>query len=187
MIYAISKAKKIGIIRTVFPMVNGYFIACIIAALCFGISSAACFAEAHGHNTFISDIGTRGMAALDGHYEHEITDREVSILHSEKNYHALKAKASTEQAVCLAVNTVVFLILALTCGAFITKDGVLIMGWFSPERPYAVVKNGKICVYDETEPGKLFLKLRAMGENLMLFDEFMQAEVLDSTESAKQN
>lgn len=184
-IYSIAKAKKSGIVRTVYPMINGYFIVCIAAAVCFGAASASCAAEARTHNRYVSDIEARGTAALDGHYDHGLTEREVSMLQSEKNYHAVEAETAIEYAVCMAVNAMVFLMLAATCGAFITKDGVLIMGWFSPERPYAVVKNGKICVYDETEPGKLFLKLRATGENLMLYDDFIRPEVLDNTKPAE--
>lgn len=186
-IYTIVKAKKTGIVRTVYPMVNGYFIVCIIAALCFGAASVSCIAETREHNAFISEIESRGTAALEGHYEHELTEREVSILHSEKNYHTIEAETAAEQAVCLAVNAAIFLMLAATCGAFITKDGILIMGWFSPECPYAVVKNGKICVYDGTEPGKLFLKLRATDENIELCNNFIRPEVLNSAETAEQN
>lgn len=186
-VYTIAKAKKNGIVRMVYPMVNGYFITCIIAALCFGAASVSCIAEAREHNAFISEIESRGTAALENHYEHELTEREISILHSEKNYHAVEAETATERAVCWAVNAAVFIMLAATCGAFITKDGVLIMGWFSPERPYAVVKNGKICIYDETEPGKLFLKLRATDKNIELCNNFIRPEVLNSAEPAEQN
>lgn len=52
-IYTTVKAKKAGImVRAVYPMVNGYFIVCIIAALCFGAASVSCIAEAREHNAF---------------------------------------------------------------------------------------------------------------------------------------
>lgn len=103
------------------------------------------------------------------------------MLHSEKNHHTVEAETATERAVYWTVNAVIFIMLAATCGAFIAKDGVLIMGWFSPERPYAVVKNEKICIYDETEPKKLFLKLRATDENIELCKDLIRSEPISDT------
>lgn len=187
-IYSITKAKKTGIVRTIYPTVNVYFIICIAAAVCFGAVSISYTTEAHEHNAYISDLETRGAAALEDRYGHEIPEyREVSWLQTEKNYYSDKAETATGYAVQCAVNSAIFIVLAATCGAFITKDGVLLMPWFSPERPYAVLKNKYIRFYDEAEPGKLFLKLRANDENLELCKDFIRPAGADNTEPAKQN
>lgn len=177
------RARKAGIVRTVYPVVNLRFILLIAAAIFFTVMAVWSFARANKLNDHINDIESRGFAAASEDPVIEANDifvpkdDEAAFVRIEKGYTELKIKIEISHASHYALAVVFALLELATSCLFITKEhSVQSLQSFSPNRVTTYIKNGKLRFCDEEDPGRVLLKLPATDENLELYSGFISPE-----------
>lgn len=197
---AYVKANEDGIIRVVPSSIAGIILSA--AAIVFFVFAVSYFTDqSKPYKEFLDDLNTRGTAPLAEYYgiaPEELgsgmpEEQKPLLLSNAKIYCERAIKDYTGKRTIAVLCAVECAAIALTCGAFITRNGKVYFtskGLFNDDTScefFACVKGKRIRFYNKDDSRKLPFSLPATGENLMLCDNFIRPEVLDSTEPAKQN
>lgn len=196
---AYVRADKDGIIRVV-PSDTINIVISVAAAVFFASAAVYYTNQAKPYKEFLDDLNARGTAPLAEYYgiaQEEFgagtpEEQRPLLLSNAKGFCELAIKDYTNKRTLAILWAVECLILGFSCGAFITRNGKVyfmnkaLLDDTSCEF-FTCVKGKRIRFYDKEDSHKLPMSVTASGENLMLFNEFMQAEVLDNAKPAEQN
>ncbi len=194
---AYVKANKEGILRVVPSNIVGIVIS--VAAVAFLAAAAVFFTyQSKPYKEFLDDLNARGTIPLAEYYG--VAPEEFGsgiqeelrplLLSNAKNFCKLAIEDYTRKRTLAVVFAIEFAAIAMTCGAFIAKNGKVYFMRNSLFEDmscefFACVKGKKIRFYDKDDSHKLPISLPATDENLMLCDDFIRPEILGSTEPAE--
>ncbi len=194
------KAKKEGIVRTVYPASAATLIIAIAGLALFASFTGVFASKAKTYSDFLNDINARGTAPLAEYYGVAAEEfglgmpeeQRPLLLSNAKKYCELEIQHYTDKTVLAIALAIEVTAIAMTCGVFITKNGKVYFMVSNPLRgmshkAFACVKGKKILFYDEDEPEKLLFKLPATSKNLELYKDFIRPILTDNTELVKRS
>lgn len=181
-----AKAKRIGIIRVKYPTSPAWFAGAAALTLLMWGSFAFFTAEYNKNNRYLSDMQTRGIAAVAERHNKSIDEllsgAEFVGANSYEDIYVERESASYTKIVeqnriimlsDLVGSVMVTLIAMSGCGAYITKGGIMTFTGFKPLKTAARTEGEKICFYTEKKPGRIWAKFPADEKNRALFSEFL--------------
>ena len=200
------KAKKPGIDRSVRSADVHKTVVEIIAVLfCLTVAIIDSM-TAYSHRAYINDMDLRGLEAIAERRGVSVDELGISeelhpayldaIITSPTDYQKLcelekerfiakeqrmysqSAVHHTDLMVMYLVFSVYFVLTTFTHWAFFTKDGVYVLDKsnFSPFKFLAQVKGKYLCFYEETDPERYLISVKATDENLETYKSFIVPE-----------
>lgn len=192
------KAKKEGIVRTVYPFNAAEYILLAAGLAFFALVIVFLASRAKPYSDFLNDLNTRGTAPLAEYYgasevKSDILEEQGPLLLSNaKKYCEHEIQHYVDKIVLAIVFAIEVIAIAATGGAFITKNGKVYFMVRNLERgasyeAFACVKGKKIRFYYEDEPEKTLFKLAATDKNLELYKDFIRPILAENTELVKRS
>lgn len=187
----IVRAKRAGAIRTVRIAKVLEFTLCILGAVIITTLSIYFGCPAISRAKTLNDLNERGYAALaeyNGVTEEEFTaGKSEDALNNSLSYEKFCLEREINRAVSSAAQgsawAILFIVLAVGCGASVTKDGTIFF-WeeFSPHKAFARIKKSKrmkkeeIAFYDAESGEELPLSLPVTKEDTELLCDIILPE-----------
>lgn len=194
------KAKKEGIVRTVYPFKAAELIILAAGLALFALFIVFFASKAKPYSDFLNDLNARGTAPLAEYYgASEVKsgsdipeEQEPLLLSNAKKYCEHEIQHYMDKIVFAIVFAIELIAIAATDGAFITKSGKVYFMVRNVERgasyeAFACVKGRKIRFYYEDEPEKTLFKLAATDKNLELYKDFIRPILAENTELVKRS
>lgn len=184
-IISFVRARKIGIIRVIFPAntVGAALMTIAAAAAVFlGAESAASSRE---YSAYAADMETRGIEAVaeyenksvDSYFEGIVTEKRedyaAHIVAIEKARYEKQANLTLRQSRGYALSAVLLALYLPSFIVFVTKDGLMYAGSVKPHKFSVVPRKKRLCVYTDNSAysERAFIKLRNSGKNRDMFSE----------------
>lgn len=190
-VICLVKAKKSGIVRTVYTAGRKKTIFELGIAAVYLVFSVIHGVTAYSYNAYIRDMDERGLDAVAEHrgvlvdelniptvYQNvSERDKEFFIYYKQRTYSRSTAYHTEMMIVCLVIS-VVFAASVLTHRAFFTEDGIYVLDKSDtlPLKAYAQVNGKYLCFYEKSVPNRHLVSVKATDENLEAYKSFFVPE-----------
>lgn len=183
------RARKIGIVRVIFP---ANLVIAVIMAVCAAAAvflSAESAATSRKYSAYIADMETRGIEAV-AEYENkpvysyfefiapETRDAyTIHIVSIERSRYEKQAALTLRQSRVYAVAAVLLALYLPSLIVFVTKDGLMYAGSVKPHKFSVVAREKRLCFYidNNSHSEKPFMKRRGSEKNRARFSEYIAA------------
>lgn len=194
-VICLVKAKKSGVVRTVFTADRTKMIIELGTAafvLAFSVINGV---MAYSYRAYIRDMDARGLAAIAEHdgvsvdelnnvienaaYSEMLIERYKDFfINDEQRRYSQSAVHHTDMMIVYLVISIVFAASTLTHRAFFTEDGIYVLDKpdTSPLKAYARVSGKYLCFYEKPVPNMHLISVKATDENLEAYKSFIVPE-----------